>query len=214
MDRTELLKISKPILFNTEMVKAILDGRKTVTRRVVNPQIETFGKAFMYKGTIGSMDGIAKQSPNKVGDILYVRETWCEVPYECEHTPIKDGYITIPKIAYKADSSTDYTGIWKPSIHMPKEAARIFLCITDVRVERLQDITVEQAIKEGFEGIPCGCSMIGCTDCYDFGWSEPPQVGFMYTWDSTIKKQDLDIYGWNANPWVWVYEFERVDVDE
>lgn len=201
MTKTELLEIAKPILFSTDMVRAILDGRKTVTRRVVNPQIETFGKAFMYKGTIGSMDGIAKQSPNKVGDILYVRETWCEVPYEYEHIPIKDGHITIPKIAYMAGSLADYTGTWRPSIHMPKEAARIFLRITDVRVERLQDINEYGAEEEGVEGV-------------ETEWLPTYIDNFIRLWNSTIKKQDLDKYSWQANPWVWVYGFERVECDE
>ena len=203
MNRTELLKISKPILYNADMVRAILDGRKTVTRRVVNPQIETFGKAFAYKGALCSMDWVTEQSQYKIGDILYVRETWHKM-YR------KDDYI------YRADNpKLPFGGVtWRPSIHMPKSAARIFLKVTDVRVERLQDITAEQAIKEGFEGIPCGCSTTGCTDCYDSGWSEPPQVGFMYTWDSTMPKKDIDRYGWEANPWVWVYEFERVECDE
>ena len=100
---------------------------------------------------------------------------------------------------------------------MPKEAARIFLKVTDVRVERLQDITEEQALKEGFIGIPCTHENVGehgCTDCMNTGWLEPPQLEFMYTWDSTIKKADLNKYGWLANPYVFVIEFERCEKPE
>lgn len=214
MERTKLLKISKPILFNTDMVQAILEGRKTVTRRVLKVPskyknipsvtarlVNTNGEIVTY--TKGQSAPIIIPHPHQVGDVLYVRETWVKLDNE---------------IMYKADDEIPegwHLTAWKPSIHMPKEAARIFLKVTGIRVERLQDITEEQAIKEGFEGIPCGCSTTGCTDCYDCGWREHPQVGFIYTWDdNTIKKQDLDKYGWDANPWVWVYEFERVGYGE
>ena len=96
MNRTELLKTAKPILFNTEMVKAILDGRKTVTRRVVNPQIETFGKAFAYKGALCSMDWVTEQSRYKIGDILYVRDTWGNWCYDDNNSNAYGYY-------YKAD---------------------------------------------------------------------------------------------------------------
>ena len=209
MTKTELLKIAKPILFNTDMVRAILDGRKTVTRRVIKFPEGMTGRLSESGATdhIFYPGGI-KRPLYRTGDILYVRETWNEY---LNNENIEYCYLAdIQNITYV--DMDDEPIKWKPSIHMPKSAARIFLKVTDVRVERLQDITVEQAIKEGFEGIPCGCSTTGCTDCYDFGWREPPQVGFMYTWDSTIKKQDLDEYGWNANPWVWVYEFERIEI--
>ena len=219
MTKTELLKTAKPILFNTDMVRAILDGRKTVTRRVLKVPskyknipsvtarlVNTNGEIVTYAK--GQLAPIIIPHPHQIGDVLYVRETWNEY---LNNENIEYCYLADTQDITYVDMD-DEPIKWKPSIHMPKSAARIFLKVTDVRVERLQDITVEQAIKEGFEGIPCGCSMTGCTDCYDSGWSEPPQIGFMYTWDSTIKKQDLDKYGWDSNPWVWVYEFERVDV--
>lgn len=206
----------KPILFNTDMVRAIMDGRKTCTRRIVKdgiPDDAMWGyTAFTPKGYISCRGGYADgygegfyKLPYQPGDILYVRETWSEWT---------DGYL------YKAwNSPFPQAGKspvmkWHPSIHMPKEAARIWLKVTNVRVERLQSITVEGAIREGAEGEKChhtNAGAFGCTDCMNTGWIEPPQVEFMQIWDSTIKKSDLDRYGWNANPWVWVIEFERCE---
>ena len=211
-----------PILFNTEMVRAILDGRKTVTRRVVKEiPVETHRieenvfpdghKDFEYHWGVfradvhGFLDfANIVVSPYQPGDILYVRETW----QECEWGYL---YRAWPEGIHQPGT---YKGMsWQPSIHMPKEAARIWLKVTDVRVERLKDITEEQAMKEGFSGIRCGCggTAYACTDCYNSGWIEPPFVGFMYTWNSTIKKADLDRYDWDANPFVWAIEFERCE---
>lgn len=197
----------KPILFNTEMVRAILDGRKTVTRRVVKDAPNEEGlkpcktMGFGY-GLIAPNSRVYPIKPlYRPGDILYVRETWCD--------PSGTGW----PILYKADmplKAADYK--WTPSIHMPREAARIFLRVTDVRVERLQDMTEADAFAEGFEAIvcnhPCG---IPCTDCMNTGYLEPAMVGFVDTWNSTIKPADHDLYGWEANPWVWVIEFERCE---
>lgn len=104
---------------------------------------------------------------------------------------------------------------WHPSIHMPREAARLFLRVTDVRVERLQDITEEQAVKEGFEAIPCNHpGGYPCTDCMNTGYLEPAMLGFVETWDSAIKKADRALYGWESNPWVWVIGFEKISKKE
>ena len=207
---------SKPILFSTPMVKAILDGRKTQTRRVVKPNIVDRFVLDDRGNLLGSyVEGMPEayptidDAPYKPGDILWVRETFCEVPYEHNHVPIKGGHITIPKYAYKADSERDYTGIWKPSIHMPREAARIFLRVTNVRVERVQEITENDAKNEGVK------------DPYDYqepSYYDQPHVrgmeinksAFAGLWDSLNAKRG---YGWEANPWVWVYEFERVSED-
>lgn len=195
MNREELLKNAKPILFNTEMVQAILGDRKTVTRRVIKPQpIAGIRKSVFVPSGIEDGHGREIKLLYKVGDILYVRETFCEVPYEYEHIPIEGGHITVTKIAYKADAEVDYTGIWKPSIHMPKEAARIFLKVTDVRVERLQDITPNDIDREGTP----------------FGLTIAPYDGFSRLWNELNTKRG---YGWEANPWVWVIEFERVEVE-
>lgn len=218
----------KPILFNTEMVRAILDGRKTCTRRLVKPQPDekhTFPLGFVTDSTekkevgcfgfgINEYGGSIQYAkpPYQPGDILYVRETWCGLPVnEAGHMRGHTIYY------YKADGELrpkGWRGTWHPSIHMPKEASRIWLKVTDVRVERLQSITVEGAIREGAEGEKChhtNAGAFGCTDCMNTGWIEPPQVEFMQIWNSTIKKSDIDRYGWDANPYVWVIEFERCE---
>ena len=203
----------KPILFNTEMVRAILDGRKDATRRIVKgfiPDDAVWGyTAFTPKGYISCRgtfaDGYGEKFfklPCESGDILYVRETWKKAP---------NGYYYYED--WQRNDIADVTK-WKPSIHMPKEAARIWLKVIDVRVERLQDITYNGALREGSEGIRCdhvALGVHGCTDCMNTGWIEPPQVEFMQIWNSTIKKSNLDRYGWDANPWVWVIEFERCE---
>lgn len=220
----------KPILFNTEMVRAILDGRKACTRRVIKPQPQSrlcYTYAGSHKSCIGKWaypnrgahefwgeeyklpenitdEELSKRwnPPYHTDDILYVRETWKKAP---------NGYYYYED--WQRNDIADITK-WKPSIHMPKEAARIWLKVTDVRVERLQSITVEGAIREGAEGEKChhtNAGAFGCTDCMNTGWIEPPQVEFMQIWDSTIKKSDLDRYGWDANPYVWVIEFERCE---
>ena len=177
----------KPILFNTDMVRAILEGRKTVTRRVVMPQPK--GEVYQmpqssvwpnYWGQTGSDAVFAPKYHH--GDILYVRETWCRQPSE-----------EFPFV-YRASVQTPdaWRGSWHPSIHMPKEAARIFLRVTDVRVERLQDITSADVKSEGAAG------RFGAT-----------RGAFETLWDSTIRPAELALYGWTANPWVWVIEFER-----
>lgn len=200
MNKSELLAQAKPILFNTEMVRAILDGRKTRTRRVITPQPEKSGNFSLYRwkcytDMIGESEVSSKlkNSPfakYTIGDILYVRETWVKGSFGNEK----------PKYFYR----TDYPYIcfsWKASIHMPKEAARIFLRVTGVRAERLQDITASECIKEG---IPKE-SLIEVGEDFTIGQ-------FDDLWNSTIKKKDLPLYGWEANPWVWVYKFEIIEV--
>ena len=211
-----------PILFNTEMIRAIMDGRKTVTRRLVKPQMPDVCLECMHIHADYIYDRIAENiycaicgeplqpeiKPSyQPGDILYVREIW-NTNHLHEYSNESNEYV------YKAD----YDGHagefgWRPSIHMPKEAARIWLKVTDVKVERLKSITEAQALKEGFKGEPCSCggTAYACTDCYNTGWIEHPLVGFMYTWESTIKKVDINRYGWNADPWVWVIEFENCE---
>lgn len=220
----------KPILFNTEMVRATLDERKTCIRQIIKgyiPQNAQFGySAFTPDGTI-SCRGLFETAgrpgygekffklPYQPGDILYVRETWCGLPVnEAGHMRGHTIYY------YKADGELrpkGWRGTWHPSIHMPKEASRIWLKVTDVRVERLQSITVEGAIREGAEGEKChhtNAGAFGCTDCMNTGWIEPPQVEFMQIWNSTIKKSDIDRYGWDANPYVFVIEFVKIDKPE
>lgn len=207
------LEIAKPILFNTEMVQAILDDRKTVTRRIIKPQpkakiayccdgsncgkwgypsedvYKIWGDEFKRSEKLSKEEEIKIwTSPCHTNDILYVRETWCKGHINNS----QDQYF------YKADDNFMFPCKWRPSIHMPKEAARIFLRVTDVRVERLQEIMEDppgpnnQVVKEG------------CTYGGDF----------ITVWDRTIKKSDYNKYGWYANPWVWVIEFERMEIEE
>ena len=218
----------KPILFNTEMVRAILDGRKTCTRRVVkykydNTQMEVkkdkYGSRLIeiqcdVEGeTYGkNSDGstwrrlrpfIEKKPPYSRGDILYVRETWGE-GYE-DGTYI---YRADDKLADLPTFKELSKLIYHPSIHMPKEAARIWLKVTNVRVERLQEITEDGAKAEG----------ANWKNGQNVGWEEKMKrtatERFAEIWNSTIKKSDLDRYGWKANPWVWVIEFERCEKPE
>lgn len=208
----------KPILFNTEMVRAILDGRKTVTRRLIKSQ-QLIGilpdkckngmpekflkeKKYMFKPYCDMTDTeLIKTSynpPYQPGDILYVRETWSE-GYE-EGTYI---YRASDKLAGLPTFNESSKLIYHPSIHMPKEAARIWLKVTDVRVERLQEITSEQICREGVE-VEYPHVLNG----------EEKRYAFSTLWNSTIKKSDLDRYGWDANPWVWIIEFERCEKPE
>lgn len=218
-ERKELLLKAKPILFNTEMVRAILDGRKTVTRRSVKltnriPRNAEFGyTAFTPEGYISVRGDFTDEKgeerygenfikmPYLPGGILYVRETWGTYSI-CEGI--------MPTIYYKADGNAPDKIKRKPSIHMPKEAARIFLRVTNVSVERLQDITEDQAIAEGTKD-PYDYQSAEWYNRFPYLLDKYQIAAFAGLWDSTIKKSDLDRYGWNANPWVWVIEFERIN---
>lgn len=199
--------MERPILFSTPMVQAILAGRKTQTRRVVK---QAQGWDPIWKPTLINethLDGIPRYEMRtgaqyslpffkcpygKVGDVLWVRETWA---------PIIDD--TGDRIGFYHCTDTDiYSGPWKPSIHMPKAACRIFLRITNVRVERLQDISEEDAIAEGI-----GKDKKGWWQDY----THPYRAGYMVAknsfrslWHSINGEQS-----WKDNPWVWVVEFEK-----
>jgi hypothetical protein len=197
----------KPIMMSTEDVQAVLEGRKTQTRRVVkedrrgewaavngvrnNSEYGASVPCYLHRET--SVDDISRNImyPNyDVGDILWVRETW---------SPVQ----VLPKrYLYKADAENGGEGDglpirWRPSIHMPREAARLFLRVTDVRVERLQNISAEDCEAEGyFETAPV----------------EPrPRSWFSEVWNARNAKRG---YGWDSNPWVWVYTFERITKEE
>lgn len=198
---------TKPILFNTEMVRANLDGRKSCTRRLVKgfvPDDAIWGyTAFTPKGYISCRgtfaDGYGEKFfklPYQIGDILYVRETWSKglerYMYRADYSDTEKFYRNGKEIEMK----------WKPSIRMPKEAARIWLKCTDVRVERLQDITEIGATKEG------------CVYDVEYALGNTAKGHFIEIWNSTIKRSDLYRYGWNANPWVWTIEYERCEKPE
>lgn len=193
----------KPILFNTEMVRAILDRRKTCTRRVIklpeNMDGIPVGKGGDSSNPLGFMyPGCIKRPQYQPGDILYVRETWKKAP---------NGYYYYED--WKRNDIADVTK-WKPSIRMPKEAARIWLKVTDVRVERLQDITEEGAKKEG--AIDNRGFIHSPNNEYDN--VHTAREHFVKIWNNTIKKSNLDRYGWDASPWVWLIEFERCEKPE
>lgn len=217
-----------PILFNTEMVRAILDGRKTCTRRICKdaneytvPDMEFYNADkrtyavhnFADKKHTEQLSIAERTCPICPGDILYVRETWerfecwkCEGDERgnCPKEPKKSVlYKTCGCYMYRATDEIYGDAKWHPSIHMPKEAARIWLKVTDVKVERLQNIDGKGCVKEGIEEQPL--KHVG----EDF-----VKGMFHDLWDSTINKSDIDRYGWGANPWVWVIEFERCEKPE
>ncbi|HBP5667130.1 hypothetical protein IPC1031_08690 [Pseudomonas aeruginosa] len=220
----------RPILFSGPMVRVILEGRKTVTRRVMKPQPDFLGPMVDPNTPFKTLDaGLHARITcpyGEPGDRLWVRETWTDV-----------NMCGAPALAYRADEDMrdlmeepgflDDRGAfnyddprvkpypfacwyaeldqarWRPSIHMPRWASRILLEITAVRVERLQDISEEQALAEGVRGEPCdharqACADIGC-------WGDTAKGAFGFLWESLNGEGS-----WAANPWVWVVEFKRV----
>ena len=242
----------KPILFNTEMVRAILEGRKTVTRRVVKPQPEgrpvPMTKDSCWPGCF-AIQGTEKvvRPPYQPGDILWVRETWQAV-YETEWSKDKETGENIrerianfdniskveagisqecssetmePRMKYFVFKASDikYADdnnalVWRPSIHMPQEAARIFLRVTGVRVERLQEITEDGAKAEGAEkSYPYTDPETGKT-VFVLDEKGTYCSGFSQVWDRTIKQKDRLSCCWESTPWVWVIDFERISKEE
>lgn len=204
----------KPILFNTQMVQAILQGKKTCTRRIIKSKSkDACGFTITYDCNNKFKDvydhdengGIfnSPQSRYHIGDILYVRETW-----STQYNGIDDdngyGEYVYKADGIKIDNSEGNCSRWKPSIHMPKEAVRIFLRVTDVRVEKLQDITDEGAKKEGSNlGVGIAEKM-----------RESAIDRFIKIWNGTVNKKDKDKYSWEANPYVWVIEFKVISKEE
>ena len=216
----------KPILFNTEMVRAILDGRKTVTRRVVRRKEldAVLSSPFRIKNPDipdGRFINCLCTAPCETGDILWVRETWNGD--WCDHYIYKADGGSAKAAGYAAEPK------WHPSIYMPKEAARIFLQVKEVRVERLltpffSDGATVLALRQEGMALPRECveciGNYGTPACIDAG--DDSECGildeirgdFSDLWDSTIKPANLPLYGWEANPWVWVIEFERISKEE
>lgn len=213
----------KPILFNTEMVRAILDGRKTCTRRICkdaneytvpdtdfyNADKRTYAvHNFADKEHMEQLGTAERTCPICPGDILYVRETvWQKIGYylDIDGETKPSWYNEFKYVASDEKPETGWNYSWakRPSIHMPKEAARIWLKVTDVRVERLQEITADSIRNEGLSSLAVHC-----------GDMEIALKEWENLWNSTIKKSDLDRYGWDANPYVWVIEFERCEKPE
>ena len=190
---------ARPILFNTDMVKAILAGQKTQTRRGV----KSWKDERLPKFVNGAREGSCPFG--QPGDLLYVRETFAKVPRTAYAQSTGVTQIINPEDEYqaavfRAGWERCKPGAWIPSIHMPRWASRLTLEITDVRVERLHEISEEDARAEGItdggclscgESEPCGCD------------SPHPDArdAFIYLWDSIYSN-------WHANPWVWVVEFK------
>jgi len=188
-----------PILFSTAMVRAIIDGRKTVTRRVCKCPVSLIEElkevdGFAWFGNCGVWKS---EMPYQVGDTLWVRETWCNIEDDIHY---KADYI------YRADGlyENDYWLKWRPSIHLPRKAARLFLRVTDVRAERLQDITNEDAIKEGVGFYTPRFETDIATSASE---STTARTKFCSLWDSLNARRG---YGWDANPWVFRVGFEKI----
>lgn len=228
MTRLELLEIAKPIPFNDEMVRAIQNHNKTVTRRKVKPQPPKEANGIYermdncnFQMKVAPYEGIYDYEiipPYKVGDFLFVQETWSED---------KHNYLYRADFPYEDLEKLKNIMRWGSPKCMPRKAARIFLRVTDVRVERLQDITEDGVCEEGAEPLiqcpnehtvyyPDG----GMEACYNASCCKPCYFDKPYSelfgklvWNSTVKKSDLDKYGWDANPWVLVVKFEKVEAE-
>lgn len=202
----------KPAIFNTEMVRAMLDGRKTHTRRAcLNIVEKDYGFLVCSKpngkGHITPLKefdmackmAINHYAPYKVGDVIYVRETFSEwLDYDTR---------SLSRVTYKA-SDEDCSGKWKPSIHMPKECARLFLRVKDVRIERLNEISEEDAIKEGLLRIEEDDG-VWYPDYIKWGrLYKYANSSFQTLWESIYGKDSFD------NRYVWVIEFERISKEE
>lgn len=206
-----------PILFNTDMVLAILDGRKTVTRRVVKHPFEVHPNGYITKPR-GNERLCPCEPPYQPGDILYIRETWAFLPCvecmdegpSCHIEPVvyDDGDCESEGcFVYRASHPRPERVSWTPSIHMPKQAARIWLKVTNVWAERLQDMNIDDFIAEGVAIRPEAFN--DPENAYQQAKEE-----FIHIWDPTIKKADIDRYCWSASPWVWAIGFERCEKPE
>ena len=196
--------MEKPIIFSTEMVRAILAGRKTTTRRVIKPQpVAGVRKSPFVKS--GLEDGHGREIKPRYypGDVLWVRETWA--PCATIDSWLDDVNLYI----YKADfQDKEVSWKWKPSIHMPREAARLFLRVISVRAERLQDITEEDALSEGMtQSLRSVMGYATSESEEEFNLTQVVST-FGLLWDSLNAKRG---YGWDTNPWVWIVKFERVE---
>jgi len=201
-----------PLLFSNAMVRAILEGRKTQTRRVIKipsfmqylpfvPQGAeyaprkihmTFERGALRRYWLSGAcwnDEVVATPKYASGDRLWVREAWAQV------SKVGGGL----RYAYKADNGDNaMVARWCPSIHMPREASRITLEVTEVRVERLQDMDVASCVKEGVSW-----------DGYPGAWTVMAKPSFAKLWDSLYAKRGL---GWDANPWVFAYTFKVLEV--
>jgi hypothetical protein len=222
-----------PIIFSTPMVKANLEGRKTKTRRLngldeinENPEwywlskenyIDRKGRFCQKFFTAKGFSKIVNCPYGNIGDLLWVRETFVPMIIEDHDGEGNDLYTWL----YKTEPGCDNIlrmmedSTWKPSIHMPKSAARIWLKITDIRLERLHDISEEDAIKEGIIPLLMSLTQFETHGRLYFDYSKheymfndglKPIESFKSLWESINGKNS-----WDANPWVWVITFEKYD---
>lgn len=216
--------MERPIIFNTQMVQAIINGNKKITRRVIKVRgfewihedkfvhvehpkegvSEIWWDVIRGGPTCVDQDYDYMKCPyGKPGDLLYVRETWIDNVEKCmDDFGVVDTHE--PSIRFRANSMDEQIinereWNWKPSIYMPKQIARIWLKVKDVRVERAQDITVEDMIAEGLS-----------TKYREFDAECDLRNKWWQLWDFINGKRDGGIYSWDSNPWVWVVEFEVV----
>lgn len=227
----------RPIIFSGEMVKAILDSKKTMTRRLIKFKdfatdsitplhIELVeGRYCLFNERNGWLVGYPKCPYGKVGDRLWVREIWIQ-GYDDPLIESEGDDENAVSIIYKADGKEEYRTCsaetaenwgdfsadsemvgFKSPIHMPRWASRILLEITDIRVERLNDISEEDAIKEGMPPSHASIDRISM----QHGFNSFSQSCFAQLWDSLNDKKG---YQWSSNPWVWVIEFKKVQDDK
>lgn len=208
-----------PILFSTPMVQAILEGRKTQTRRVIKSRHDSGLFQICRRITdgqitsINSLDWDERNCEKDIvcpygqpGDILWVRETF---------RPIEQDFGS-PRYEYKATESINLSDKWKPSLFMPKSACRIFLKVKSVRVERLQDISEDDAIAEGIEVMKVYVHKV-FRNYQDEAKTNGGYKGFVETAIASFKSLWQSINGeqsWKENPFVWVIEFERIEKPE
>lgn len=208
----------RPILFSTDMVNALLDGRKTQTRRIIKPSFPSkqglisevhspwnHNESNVWqwqtgKANVNYSDDERRCPYGMPGDVLWVREAFRKVAKRNDVT----GKISYHFI-HKAGFWNKDTKGWKPSIHMPKEACRIRLKITDVRVERLQDISVNDAIQEGYKKFRSGSRNMTSSRIDQEHWEAGAMAWFIRLW-----KEINGDESWNENPWLWVVEFEVI----
>lgn len=206
----------KPAIFNTDMVRAILDGRKTQTRR----RGATATAELVYRCSFET-----PSAPYKKGDIIYVRETFARgVEHDENDYPLttEDGSDWIWTTYYRADNNLfnwvngdddDCNVPWKPSIHMPKEYARLFLRVKDVRIERLNEISEEDLYSEGIiphspQDCPCNYTEYPCDSCWNYSEHEDMKGQFKELWESIYGKGSFN------DDYVWVVEFEKISKEE
>lgn len=211
----------RPILFNGDMVRAILERRKTVTRRVIKGTDESMyaGLCGLGPGLFDKITGLRTKEPYyRLGDILYVRETWgfnpctrcvnaCNIPAPDKYKGASGCFVYRTDYGITEDDTFPPSmHKWHPSIHMPKEAARIWLKILDIRAERLQDISNAQILAEGANRDRID-SYIRQMEEDTAEWERAAYLlEWSNLWDDTVKE---DWQRWENNPWVWVIEFER-----